>query len=100
MRDLAQAMHALSLANQVRTTRARLKEDVALGKQDAADLLMDPPPIIRTMEVSELLLSVPKVGKVKRAKLMQQCHISSTQTVESLSLMRRRELIQMLSRHG
>jgi hypothetical protein len=39
------------------------------GKIDGRAVLTDPPPIIHTMKVPELLRAFPKVGKTKAARI-------------------------------
>lgn len=66
-----QQMDALERANKIRTSRKNLKLDLAVGKADAKALLANPPEFISTMKVGDLLLALPKVGKVKRNKILR-----------------------------
>jgi hypothetical protein len=69
MQGSEQQMAALAKATEVRCARARLKRQVKAGKIDGRAVLTDPPPIIHTMKVPELLRAFPKLGKTKAARI-------------------------------
>jgi guanylate kinase len=64
-RSLTQRMDALKRANEIRTQRARLKRDLKAGRTQIHGLLLDPPEWLATAKVFDLLLAVPKYGRVK-----------------------------------
>lgn len=97
-RSLAQRMTALNRANEIRTERAVLKRDLKSGRKDIHDLLLDPPEWVETMKVFDLLLAVPKYGRVKVNKVLQQCRMSPSKTVGGMSQRQRTELVSMLRR--
>jgi len=97
-RSLIQRMDALQSANQIRTKRANLKKDLKAGKYSVHDLLLDPPEWLHTMKVFDLLLSVPKYGRVKTNKVLQLCRISPSKTIGGLSPRQRTEVVSMLRR--
>lgn len=99
-RSLQQRMDALEGANAVRVYRANLKRDLKAGRASLTDLLLEPPAMIGTMKVFDILLAVPKFGRVKVNQLMQQCRMSHTKTVGGLSQRQRTELVVMLGRRG
>ena len=97
-RSLTQRMDALERANQIRTARATLKRDLKGGRMSIHSLLLKPPDFVETAKVSELLLAVPKYGRVKVNKVLQQCRISPSKTIGGLSERQRTELVSMLRR--
>lgn len=97
-RSLAQRMDALQRANEIRTRRAQLKRDLKGGRIGIDGLLLAPPDWIETAKVSELLLAVPKYGRVKVNKVLQQCRVSPSKTIVGLSERQRNELVVLLRR--
>ncbi len=95
-RSLEQRRAALRLANDVRSRRADLKRKMKKGRVSSFDQLASPPRYIETMKVFDLLLSMPKVGRVKADKTLRQCRISPSKTVGGLSERQRREILALL----
>ena len=95
-RSLHQRMEALQRANEIRTRRAQLKRDLKAGRQSIHDLLLEPPEFVETAKVFDMLLAVPKYGRVKVNKVLQQCRISPSKTIGGLSQRQRTELVSML----
>jgi hypothetical protein len=92
-RSLAQRMDALHKANDVRTRKANLKRDLKAGRAKIADVLLEPPEYLENAKVFDLLLAVPKYGRVKVNKVFVQCRISPSKTVGGLSERQRTELL-------
>ena len=97
-RSLVQRMDALQRANDVRSRRAQLKRDLKAGRQPIHELLLRPPEFLETAKVFDLLLAVPKYGRVKVNKILTQCRISPSKTIGGLSERQRAELVSMLHR--
>lgn len=97
-RSLVQRMDALQRANTVRSRRAQLKRDLKAGRQSIQQLLLDPPEYVLTAKVFDMLLAVPKYGRVKVNKILTTCRISPSKTIGGLSERQRAELVQMLRR--
>ena len=95
-RSKVQRMEALERANQIRSQRAKLKRDLRAGKATIDRLLESPPEYLETAKVFDLLLAVPKFGRVKANKILQQVRISPSKTVGGLSDRQRGELVQLL----
>ncbi len=89
-------MAALERANGIRSARARLKRDLKAGRASIHDLLQAPPDYVATAKVFDMLLAVPKYGRVKANRVLQQCRVSSVKTIGGLSERQRRELIERL----
>ena len=97
-RSLDQRMEALKRANEIRTARAQLKRDLKAGRRSIHDLLLGPPEYVETAKVFDMLLAVPKYGRVKVNKVLQVCRISPSKTIGGLSQRQRTELVSMLRR--
>jgi hypothetical protein len=79
-RSLVQRMDALARANEIRTRRAQLKRDLKAGRQSIHALLLNPPHYVETAKVFDMLLAVPKYGRVKVNKVLGQCRISPSKS--------------------
>jgi hypothetical protein len=97
-RSLTQRMDALARANDIRTRRARLKKDLKAGRVQIHGLLLDPPEYLQTAKTFDLLLAVPKYGRVKVNRILTHCRISPSKTIGGLSERQRNELVGYLRR--
>jgi hypothetical protein len=95
-RGLEQRRAALRRANAVRARRARLKRDLKAGREHITTLLGDPPDWLLTAKVFDLLLAVPKLGRVKVNTILTQCRIAPSKTFAGLTERQRAELIGRL----
>ena len=95
-RSFTQRMDALKRANEIRTQRARLKRDLKASKVKIQTLLMDPPEYVQTAKVIDMLMAVPKYGRVKTNRILNQCRISPSKTIGGLSERQRAELVAQL----
>src|SRR3974390_3182883 len=93
-----QRMDALARANQIRTKRAQLKRDLKSGRLSIHTLLLDPPEYVETAKVFDMLLAVPKYGRVKVTKILAHCRTAPSKTIGGLSERQRSELISLLHR--
>jgi S13-like H2TH domain len=97
-RSLDQRMDALRRANDVRVRRAKLKKDLKEGRTRIQVILGDPPEYVETAKVIDILMAVPKFGRVKAARFLNTCRISQSKTVGGLSDRQRAELIDLFNR--
>ena len=97
-RSLDQRMDALQRANDIRTKRAQLKRDLKGGRVQIQNLLLQPPEYLETAKVFDILLAVPKYGRVKANKVLATCRISPSKTIGGLSERQRNELVSLLRR--
>ena len=97
-RSLTQRMDALKRANEIRSERARLKRDLKAARAQIQPLLLDPPDYLMTAKVFDLLLAVPKYGRVKVNRILTHCRISPSKTIGGLSERQRNELVSYLHR--
>jgi len=96
-RSLGQRMAALKRANDVRVKRAQLKKDLKDGKVRIEQILGNPPEYVSTAKVIDILMAVPKFGRVKAARFLNTCRISQSKTVGGLSDRQRAELIGLFN---
>ena len=97
-RTHSQRMKALNRANEIRTKRAQLKRDLKAGKVSVETLLSKPPDWVLSAKAFDMILAVPKYGRVKANKILSQCRISPSKTIGGLSERQRAELVFMLRR--
>jgi hypothetical protein len=97
-RSLVQRMEALQRANDIRSRRAQLKRDLKARRKTLAPLLLDPPAYIETAKVFDVMVAVPKYGRVKVNKILSTCRISPSKTIGGLSQRQRLELVETLER--
>jgi hypothetical protein len=97
-RSLDQRMEALTRANHIRVRRAQLKRDLKAGRAHIADVLSEPPDEVLTAKVYDMLMAVPRLGRVKATRLLTQCRISQSKTVGGLSDRQRGELLELFRR--
>jgi hypothetical protein len=93
-----QRMRALGRANEIRSARAKLKRDLKASKVKIEKLLLDPPEYVLSAKVFDMIVAVPKYGRVKANKILTQCRISPSKTIGGLSERQRAELVQLLRR--
>ena len=92
-RSLDQRMDALRRANDIRVRRAQLKKDLKAGACRSRRSSSQPPEYVETAKVFDILMAVPKFGRVKAARFLNQCRISQSKTVGGLSERQRTELV-------
>lgn len=91
-------MQALAKANNIRTRRAKLKRDLKAGKVKIDDLLLDPPEYLLSAKAFDVVVAVPKYGRIKANKVLTQCRIAPSKTIGGLSERQRNELVSFLRR--
>ena len=62
-------------------------------------ILNAPPEYVSTAKVFDILMAVPKFGRVKAARFLNQCRISQSKTVGGLSERQRAELVGLFARN-
>jgi hypothetical protein len=92
-RDVA----ALTMANEARVLRAQLKRDLKARKVSIEALLLDPPAFLQTAKAFDMLLALPKIGRVKATKILDSCRVSPSKTFGGLSDRQRAELAARLN---
>jgi len=90
----------LDKANGIRTRRAQLKRDLKAGRASIQSVLLHPPEWLLTAKVLDMLMQVPKYGRVKATKALNTCRISPSKTIGGLSSRQRDELVVALGDRG
>ena len=96
----AAAILAAHMPAPVKTSAAAPERslDQRAGKANIHTLLLDPPEYVLTAKVFDMLLAVPKYGRVKTNRILNQCRISPSKTIGGLSERQRAELVSQLRR--
>lgn len=97
-RSYLQRMDALHKANDVRSRRAELKRRMKRWQVSGVDVVLAPAPYLETMKAFDLLVAMPKIGRVKASKLLAQSKMSPSKTLGGMSERQRRELAALLRR--
>ncbi len=95
-RSLAQRHSALQTANAIRTKRARLKMDLKAGRAGIDMLILHPPEWLLTAQVSEMLMAVPRYGRVKVKYLLAHAMIAPSKTFGGLSDQQRMDIVRLV----
>ncbi|VXB36363.1 conserved hypothetical protein [Arthrobacter sp. 9AX] len=89
---------ALNKAAAARATRAAAKESLKNGKSSAAQIINSAmaDEAMARMKVSELLESLPGIGKVRAAAIMKQLGIAASRRLRGLGVHQRRALVDFI----
>ena len=95
----AQRRAALKKAAEARRVRAELKALVKMGSRNIQDVLelSDTNEIISRTKVLAILESMPKIGKVKARRIMQEIGIAESRRLRGLGDQQRAALIAEFS---
>lgn len=96
-RSESQRRLALAEANRIRSFRAAAKRHVKHGQADPVGLVLFPPEEMLTMKLDELLLQIPKVGRVKANRILFRTQCSPSKTLGGLTERQRRALAAELA---
>jgi guanylate kinase len=96
-----QRVEALAKASTARRRRADVKSQVKKGTITIKDVLAiaESDPAIARMRVSELLESVPGVGKIRAMAIMERTGISAPRRVQGLGIHQRSQLMKEFNLH-
>lgn len=90
----AEKKKALEKAQTMRKARAELRAKLKKGVVKLADVLNNKDDaVIQRMKVSYLLKSLPRVGKVKAEKIMEEIGIDESRRVQGLGKRQREALL-------
>ncbi|HBG16297.1 MAG TPA: integration host factor [Firmicutes bacterium] len=92
---LEEKKQALKKAQQVRSQRAKIRQDLKAGRTGIREVLekMDSD-VIAKMRVAYLLESLPRIGKVRTRKIMNEIGIDETRRIQGLGSRQRQALIE------
>lgn len=88
-----QRAQALQKAAAARKARAELKGELKSGKISLQQVLARDDDTVGKMKVSVVLESLPGVGKVRAARMMEELDISATRRVRGLGAKQREQLL-------
>ncbi len=89
-----QRKQALQKAAEARRKRAELKGELKSGKRTLTDVLSEQDnDTVGKMKVSNVLESLPGVGKVRARKIMEKLDISATRRIKGLGPKQRESLL-------
>ncbi len=91
-RSLNQRMDALARANRDPHPAGPAQARPEGRSPSIHSLLLDPPEYVETAKVFDMLLAVPKYGRVKVNKILAHCRIAPSKTIGGLSERQRSEL--------
>lgn len=95
--SLEEKRKALEKAQAMRRARAELRTKLKKGQVKFADVVDEEDPVVQRMKVSYLLRSLPRVGKVKAEKIMEEVGIDGSRRVQGLG---KRQKEALLARFG
>lgn len=90
-RSHQQRNDALVKANDIRVRRAALKRTLTFDR--AVEVVAEPPPWAAAMKALDLLVALPRIGKIKARETLRACQISDSKTVGGLSDRQRSVLV-------
>ncbi|HEY8392320.1 MAG TPA: integration host factor, actinobacterial type [Capillibacterium sp.] len=86
---------ALKKAQQVRSQRAKIRQDLKAGRTGIREILEQVDnDVIAKMRVAYLLESLPRIGKVRTRKIMNEIGIDETRRVQGLGSRQKQALIE------
>jgi hypothetical protein len=87
---------ALEKAKEARAARADIKGRLKMGSLSLKSALESDDPNIGKLKVKSLLESLPGVGKVKAAKVMDEIGIADNRRIQGLGTQQRQALLDAL----
>jgi DNA uptake protein ComE-like DNA-binding protein len=93
-----QRTQALAKAAEARKKRAELKGELKSGKKSLKDVLARSDDTVGKMKVSNVLESLPGVGKVRAQKIMEELDISASRRVRGLGAKQRGLLLEKFAK--
>ena len=94
-----QRKQALEKAAQARKARADIKAQLKSGKLTLEQLLArSDDDIVGKMKASNVLESLPGVGKVRARKIMEELDISATRRIRGLGAKQRTQLLERFAK--
>lgn len=98
--SLEEKKAALKKAQRVRSARAKIRQDLKAGRKNIRQILENiDDDVIAKMRVAYLLESLPRIGKVRTRKIMNDIGIDETRRIQGLGVRQKQALIQRLGDH-
>ncbi|MCR4398530.1 MAG: integration host factor [Firmicutes bacterium] len=96
----AEKKEALEKAQVMRRKRSELRAALKKGKVDFGQILDGEDEVTARMRVAYLLKSLPRVGKVKAQKIMEEIGIDESRRVQGLGKRQKEALLAKLGGKG
>ncbi len=93
----AEKKNALAKAQEMRRARSQMRERLKSGDLDLNEVLKADDEVTARMRVAYLLRSLPRVGKVKAQRIMEEIGIDEKRRVQGLGKRQREALIARLA---
>jgi hypothetical protein len=94
---LEEKRNALKKAQEVRSKRAKIRQNLKNGKTNILEVLANiNDDVVAKMRVVYLLESLPRIGKVKTKKIMTDIGIDETRRIQGLGNRQKQALIERL----
>lgn len=95
--SLEEKKKALKKAQEVRSKRAKIRQNLKNGKTNIREVLANiNDDVVAKMRVIYLLESLPRIGKVKTKKIMTEIGIDETRRIQGLGNRQKQALIERL----
>lgn len=95
--SLEEKKKALKKAQEVRSKRAKIRQNLKNGKTNIREVLANiNDDVVAKMRVVYLLESLPRIGKVKTKKIMNDIGIDETRRIQGLGNRQKQALIDRL----
>ncbi|HHW12342.1 MAG TPA: integration host factor [Firmicutes bacterium] len=92
---LEEKKQALKKAQQVRSERAKIRQDLKAGRTGIREILEQVDnDVIAKMRVAYLLESLPRIGKVRTRKIMNEIGIDETRRIQGLGSRQKQALLE------
>lgn len=92
---LEEKRKALKKAQRVRSERAKIRQDLKAGRTGIREILENiDNDVIAKMRVAYLLESLPRIGKVRTRKIMNEIGIDETRRIQGLGSRQKQALIE------
>ena len=94
-----QKREALKKAQEVRSKRAKVREDLKSGKISLENIFEDvEDEAIGKMRVAYLLESLPRIGRVRTQQIMEEVGIDESRRVRGLGVRQKEALLKKLAK--
>jgi|SRR5690554_4825830 len=98
--SLEEKKKALRKAQRVRSQRAKLRQELKSGRTTIRQVLEQVDnDVVAKMRVVYLLESLPRIGKIRTRKIMNDIGIDETRRIQGLGSRQKQALIERLGNH-
>lgn len=94
--SLEEKKKALKKAQEIRSKRAQIRQDLKQGKTTIREVLANlDDDVIAKMRVAYLLESLPRIGKIRTRKIMSDIGIDEARRVQGLGTRQKQALLEL-----